>query len=323
MDIRNVCVFGGTGFVGSHIVHLLSARRYRVRVPTRNRERAKHLIMLPTVDVIESASSSGQLPYDDSELDRLTAGMDAVINLIGILHGAKETFERIHVELPAKILEASRRNRVKRFLHMSALHADPNGPSEYLRSKGRGLERVRAAAQQAAIAFTIFRPSVIFGRRDKFLNLFATLTKYFPIIMLGSPNARFQPVSVEDVGNAFVMSLENEQTFGETYDLCGPKIYTLRELVEYVGALTGHRRPIIGLNDGLSYAQARVMEWLPIKLLTRDNYYSMKVDSVCNCHFPKVFGFRPTPLEAAAPKYLAGASAPRRQYDGFRYRARR
>jgi NADH dehydrogenase len=312
MNIKSVCVFGGSGFVGSHLVHLLSAARYRVRVPTRNRERAKHLITLPAVDVVNAELR------DSASLEQLTNGMDAVINLIGILHGNKDKFEAIHVELPSRILEAGRKNGVKRFLQMSALHADPNGPSEYLRSKGRGAQRLTDSA--CGIPLTIFRPSLIFGRNDNFLNLFAKLHRYLPVIMLGSPDARFQPVCVEDVGRAFVLSLENEEIFGQSYDLCGPKTYTLRELVEYAGQATGYRRPIIGLGDRLSYLQALMMEWLPVNLLTRDNYYSLKVDSVCHCDFPRVFGFKPIPLEAIAPDYLGGSNAPRQRY--YAYRAR-
>jgi uncharacterized protein YbjT (DUF2867 family) len=317
MNIKTVCVFGGSGFVGSHIVHRLSALHYRVRVPSRLRERAKHLILLPAVEVIDADVR------DSAELERLTAGTDAVINLIGILHeqSGKAGFEAIHAELPAKILENCRKNGVKRYLHMSALNADTKGPSAYLRSKGNGEAVVRA--QAGPIPATIFRPSAVFGREDSFLNLFAALNRWLPVIMLGSPRARFQPVFVEDVGRAFVASLGDEATFGKSYDLCGPAVYNLRELVEYVGRISGNPRPVIGLNERMSYLQARVMEWLPARLLTRDNYYSMKVDSVCGCEFPEVFGFKPTPLEAEAPGYLGQGYSPRNRYYAFRYWAGR
>ena len=312
MNIKTVCVFGGSGFIGSHIVHRLSAMHYRVRVPCRRRERAKHLILLPAVEVIDAEVR------DPAELERLTQGMDAVINVTEILHEerGRPGFEAIHVELPGKILQACHKNGVKRFLHMSALNADPNGPSAYLRSKGNGEAMVRERA--GPIPATIFRPSAVFGREDTFLNLFATLNRRLPVIMLGSPQARFQPVFVEDVGRAFVAGLGNEDTFGKSYDLCGPAVYTLRELVEYVGRISGKPRRVVALSDRSSYLQAWMMEWLPVKLLTRDNYYSMKVDSVCGCEFPGVFGFKPTPLEAEAPGYLAQAYSPRKRYYAFR-----
>ena len=197
---------------------------------------------------------------------------------------------------------------------MSALNADANAPSAYLRSKGEAENIVR----ESGLDFTIFRPSVIFGREDRFLNLFAQLQKYMPVVVLGSPGARFQPVFVEDVATAFVESLGRRESHGQSYDLAGPKVYTLRELVEYVGAVTGHRRPIIGLGERASYWQARSMELLPVKLLTRDNYYSMKVDSISASTLP--FGIVPTALEAVAPTWLAERT-PRNRYNLFRDRS--
>ncbi|MGH8729126.1 MAG: complex I NDUFA9 subunit family protein [Burkholderiales bacterium] len=300
MVIRKVCVFGGSGFVGSAIVQMLAARQTIVRVPTRDRERVKRLIVLPTVDVVTTDVR------DPTELDRLTAGMDAVINLIGVLHEKKRgAFDSIHVELPGKIIAACRKNKVKRLLHMSALNARPSGPSAYLRSKGRGESEVMVAGED--LAATIFRPSVIFGRGDSFLNLFTKLVKFFPVIFLGSPNARFAPIHVEDVARAFVSSLDDASTFGRSYNLCGPKIYTLRELVEFVAAATGKKRRIVGFGDGFSYLQAWFLEYSPIKLLTRDNFYSMKMDSVCDSPFP--FAFTPASIEEIVPAYLAPDSS--------------
>ena len=194
---------------------------------------------------------------------------------------------------------------------MSALAADRAGPSAYLRSKGEA----EAIVRESGLAWTIFRPSVIFGRDDSFLNLFALALRLSPFMALACPNARFQPVYVEDVASAFVRSLADLASHGASHDLCGPRVYRLRELVEYVGAVTGHRRPVIGLNDALSYCQALALEFLPVKIMTRDNYYSMKVDNVCSCALP--FGITPTPLEAVAPSWL-GNRTPRSRYQGFR-----
>ncbi|MBX9810275.1 MAG: complex I NDUFA9 subunit family protein [Burkholderiales bacterium] len=313
MEITTICVLGGSGFIGRHICHQLAARGYRVRVPARDRERAKQLILLPTVDVVTANV------HDPADLSRVIAGTEAVINLVGVLHDgrATESFQQAHVELARKVVTACRQNGVQRLLHMSALNADVNGPSAYLRSKGEA----EAIVRQAGLEVTLFRPSVVFGRDDTFLNLFAQLLRWMPVVVLASPNARFQPVFVEDVAAAFVKSLEDLGSFGRSYDLCGPKVYTLRELVEFVGAATGRRRPIIGLNDTLSYWQAFAMELLPVKLMTRDNYYSMKIDSVCNCDFP--FGVRPAALEAVAPVWLKPETLPRMRYQRFRNRAGR
>lgn len=312
MQVTTVCVLGGSGFVGRHVCHRLAAEGYNVRVPTRDRERAKELLLLPTVDVVEADV------HDRGQLARLVDDTEAVINLVGVLHGGRgpQSFDQAHVELARKIVEACRSAGIRRYLHMSALNADRNGPSAYLRSKGEAEHIVRGAHLDA----TVFRPSVIFGPGDRFLNLFARLQQSLPVLVLGSPDARFQPVFVEDVAAAFAAALEDVKSFGQSYDLCGPKVYTLRELVDYAGRAVGHERPVIGLGDRLSYWQAYAMEWMPVRLLTRDNYYSMTVDSVCRCDFP--FGIQPTALEAVAPAWL-GHRTPRSRYYRYRNQAGR
>jgi len=316
MQLRSVCVIGGTGFLGRHVVRRLAAQEIFVRVPTRRREQAKPLILLPTVDV-QTADV-----HDPKVLERLLAPVDAVINLVGILRQSSgETFERNHVELPRKIVDACRETGVKRLMHVSALKAAFDAPSGYLRSKAEGESQVHAA-QAIGIRTTILRPSVVFGRDDRFLNLFAHLARLLPAIALASPSARFQPIFVEDVALALVECLSDARTFGRSYDLCGPKVYTLRELMEYVCRTLGVRRPIIELNESLSLLQAAILERLPGGLMTRDNVYSMRVDSVCACAFPALLGFTPTPMEAVVPEYLAGVT-PRTRYRWFRYRARR
>lgn len=312
MQITTICVIGGSGFVGRHLCQQLAAQGYRVRVPTRDRERAKALILLPTVDV-EVADV-----HDPAALAALVQGSDAVINLVGVLHDArgKRGFAAAHVELARKVAAACRVSNVRRLLQMSALGAATDAPSAYLRSKGEAERIVR----ESGLDFTIFRPSVIFGRDDSFLNMFACLTRALPVIALASPNARFQPVYVEDVATAFVRALADVATFGQCYELCGPRRYTLRELVAYVARTTGNQRPILGLNRALSYGQAYAMEWLPVKLMTRDNLRSMEVDSVSDSVFP--FGIKPQALEAVAPMWLARRT-PRARYQRFRNAAGR
>ncbi len=312
MEIKRVMVLGGSGFVGRHIVQLLSTAKFQVCVPTRRREAAKRLILLPTVDVVDADV------HDEIELVRLTRDADAVINLVGVLHDApgERGFEQAHVELTRKVIAATRANGCARYLHMSALGADEQGPSKYQRTKGQAEAIVRGSG----LDWTIFRPSVVFGQGDRFLNMFAGLLRWFPVMVLASPRARFQPVHVEDVASAYVRALEDRATFGQTYSLCGPRAYTLRELVTLVGAMTGRQRPIIGLSDPLSYLQAWLLELLPVKLMSRDNYHSMKVDNVCSQPFP--FGIQPTAIEVVAPTYL-GSDFPRARYRGYRDRAGR
>lgn len=312
MIINDVCVLGGAGFVGHHVCHRLAERGLRLTVPSRDRERAKHLLTLPTVDVMTADV------YDPRDLGSAFRGCDAVVNLIGVLHDGrgKGSFQQAHVELARKVVDACRQQGVQRLLHMSALNAAPDAPSAYLRSKAEAEKIVR----ESGLDYTIFRPSVIFGREDRFLNLFAKLQRLFPVLFIGSARARFQPVYVEDVAHVMVQSLTSLESIGQSYDLVGPRVYTLRELVEYVGRVTGEHARVIPLNDTLSRWQARLLELAPGKLLTRDNYYSMKVDSVSASPLP--FGVTPTPLEAVAGRWLAQRT-PRNRYHLFRDRAYR
>ena len=313
MEITTVAILGGSGFAGKHICQALAAEGYRARVATRARERAKEqLILLPTVDLVTVDV------HDPAQLAAFVRGTEAVINLVGVLHDGRgnASFQAAHVELARKVVAACRECGVARLLHMSALAADRNAPSRYLRTKGEA----EAIVRESGLAWTVFRPSVIFGREDRFLNMFAMLLRLAPVLFLASPNARFQPVFVEDVAASFVKSLEDLASAGKGYDLCGPRVYTLRELVVFVARVLNRRRLVIGLNDSLSYLQALALELLPVKLMTRDNYYSMKVDSVCSCEFP--FGITPKALEAVAPSYL-GRRTPRAHYQRFRGRAGR
>ena len=304
MKAKRILIIGGTGFLGGNIARRLAARGHVLRLPARRRDRAKHLLTLPTAEVIESDVN------DPAQLKSLLSGQDVVINLVGILQGGRGKpygpgFARAHVELPRKIADAARHAGVRRVLHISALQANENAPSGYLRSKAAG----EAVLREADLDLTIFQPSVVFGAGDSFLNVFAGLLALVPIMPLACPDARFQPVWVEDVSASIVASLTRPESIGSTYQLCGPHQYTLRQLVEYVGLVTGNQPPIIGLPDALSYLHAWAMEFVPGGPMTRDNYASMQVPSVCDdgCRLP--FGLKATPLEAIASTYLRGHGA--------------
>jgi NADH dehydrogenase len=308
MAHTTIVVLGGGGFVGRHVVSRLVTEGHRVVVPTRRREDVRDLILLPTIEVVEEDI------HDQKVLDRLFAGSAAVVNLVGIIsESGGNTFDRVHAELPRKVIAACHNAGVSRLLHMSALGASADAPSRYLRSKAAAEAMVAASG----LAWTTFRPSVIFGSEDKFLNMFATLARMAPVIALASPKARFQPVYVGDVAQCIVQSIGDEITFGSRYDLCGPKVYTLQELVAYVGEITGSVRPILKLGPTLSSAMATVLEHLPGKIMTRDNLASMRRDNVCECPFPAVFGLTPATLESVAPTYLS-PSARRSPYDRYR-----
>ena len=319
MELKKVLLIGGSGFVGGWIANRLSERGIRVTIPTRHRDNTKQLILLPTVYMVDADI------HDPHELASLMTGVDAVINLVGILHDGDsrkpygKRFAEAHVELPKKILAAMMQTGVRRLVHMSALRASDDAPSAYLRSKAAGEAVVLGAARELDV--TVFRPSVIFGPGDSFLNTFASLLRVFPVMPLGGADARFQPVYIGDVADAFCACLTDRATFGQTYELCGPTVYTLRELVEYTGELIGRRRPVIGLPDALAYLQAGFLSLLPNPPMSPDNLRSMQLDNLTDGHhnYP---GWQPQSLEAVAPGYLS-ALRPNLRLDKYRCRAGR
>lgn len=313
--MKKVTVLGGSGFVGSSLVTKLDASGYQVTVLTRRREDAKHLILLPKVHVIECNLE------DRQKLKQLIEGSDVVINLVGILHeSGKSTFEQIHHQLPRRVAQLCGELGIRRLIHMSALQASQSAPSAYLRSKAAGESAINEYSKKLDI--TIFKPSIIFGRGDRFFNMFANIIKLLPVFFLAKPNARFQPIWVEDVATCFVNSIENTASYDKTYEIGGPEIYTLRQLVEKVMLILNKPRPIIGLNDKLSYLQGMAMEFLPIKLMSRDNVRSMRVDNVTNQNKAHELGVSLMPLEAIVPEYLIN-DTPRAAYNGFRSAAGR
>lgn len=316
---KKVCVLGGSGFVGMAIVARLIKQGCAVRVLTRRRERHKQLLVLPGVEVIEADI------HHAPALEHYFSDCDAVINLVGILNEKGDNglgFRRVHVDLVEKVVHACQHTGITRLLHMGALHADAKkGPSYYLRSKGEALDLVHAAKN---INVTSFCPSVIFGPSDSFFNRFASLLRLMPGIMpLACGNARFAPVYVGDVAEAFVRSLNNPSTYGQNYNLCGPRVYTLKQLVEYTAQQLGIKRRVLGLGPGLSKLMANVFQYVPLfKPITRDNYRSLQVDSVCSEPFPAIFGIHPNSIEEIVPTYLAHQRV-REQYDALRRHARR
>ncbi len=310
MKKHMICILGGSGFVGRHLVNQLAKAGHHVRLITRRIERQRDLLIWPTVDVVEANI------HDAQALRTHFAGCDTVINLAAILNESKKaTFQTVHVDLARNVVQACLAQGVKRLLHMSALNADARqGASAYLRSKGEAEDIAHSAAEHG-LRVTSFRPSVIFGPNDHFFNRFAGLLRYAPVIPLACPDARFAPVYVGDVVHAFMVALDERATIGQRYDLCGPRTYTLKELMEYAASVIGVKRPIIGLGDTLSRIMAGIMEHAPGKPLTRDNYLSMQVDSVCRGEFPAVFGTQQTSVETAVPLYLNRRDQRARYYD--------
>ncbi len=296
----NVLLIGGSGFVGRQVASKLVAAGHKVVLPTRRSSYAKDLWVLPSVQVIEANV------HDTVVLNDLCQriGKDGiVINLVGVLHDKHGTpygpgFEKNHVELPRKIIAAMTSNHLQRYIHMSALGADVAGCSMYQRSKGAGETLVK----NSSLSWTIFRPSVIFGEDDSFINLFGTLQKFAPVMPLAGSKAKFQPVYVGDVAEAFVRSINMTQTIGRTYDLVGSKVYTLAELVKFAGEKVNKSSWIVPIPRVLGYLQAFMLELMPgPTLMSRDNLASMQQDNVlplgAENALEKTFGITPQPLE--------------------------
>jgi NADH dehydrogenase len=275
----DILLIGGNGFVGRVIAAQLQLAGYSVLVPTAHLAAARELRMLPKIHAEEADIHE----FDDlqSLCSRIKTN-GAVINLVGVLHDKSaqpygKVFKAAHVDLPKNIMTAMQLHGLKRYLHMSALGADPQGPSMYQRSKGDG----EAAVKASTLDWTIFRPSVIFGAQDQFINLFSKLTKLFPAMPLANHQAQFQPVSVDDVATAFVKSLSMPQTIHQTYDLVGPTIYTMKEIVEFAARKAKTSCAIIPVPAFVGYLQALAFEFLPgPTLMSRDNIASMKLPNV-------------------------------------------
>lgn len=314
MSAPRILVLGGSGFVGRQVCEQLARLGWHITVPTRRTVNAAKVQSLPGLTVLEASVHS------DADLARLMPGHDAVVNLVAVLHGSETRFEQVHVELPAKIVRAMQHAGVQRLVHVSALGTDLQGPSMYQRSKARG----EAVLRSANLQLTVLRPSVIFGAEDKFLNLFADLQGIAPVMPLAGSGTRFQPVWVGDVARAVVTCLLKPDTIGQTYELCGPQVLTLGQLVnragQWAGVNQGRGRPVIGLPMWVGWLQAAAMELAPGEpLMSRDNLASMKVDNVATGQLPGLaaLGITAASVAGVAPTYL-GHRGPRSRLNSWR-----
>ena len=304
-----VAVLGGTGFVGhavcEHLVERSGGAGGRIVVPTRRLRHGLALQSLPTVQLVQANV------HDDRDLARVLAGCEAVVHLVAILHGSEAEFERVHVQLPQRVAAACKAAGVRRVVHVSALGVALDAPSRYLRSKAAGEQVWR----ESGLDVTVLRPSVIFGARDRFLNLFAQLQALAPFVPLGGAHARFQPVWVEDVAAAVVRCLDQPATIGQVFECAGPQQFTLADLVRLAGRLSGHPRPVLPLPGALARLQALVMEYLPGEpLMSRDNVDSMQVPNVATPGQPglEALGVQASGVEGVAAGYLGGVDGPGR-----------
>ncbi len=314
---QHIAVLGGSGFVGGHLCQQLARAGHRITVLSRAGASCHSTTLIPRTRVITADV------YDAGALTGIFKQHDVVINLVGILNErgfSGKGFQRAHVELTETIIKAMQQAGCQRYLHMSALGAG-QGKSHYLISRGQAEALVEQASQQG-LQTTIFQPSVIFGRGDSFINRFAQLLKIAPVLPLACPHSRFQPVWVGDVAAAFGRAVNDKSLVAETLELGGPNIYTLKQLVNYTRQVLGLRRWIIGLPKPLSWLQGQVMDFVPGKPFSSDNYRSLQLDSICQHNALPELGIPPRALEEVAPEYLLSASK-RRRYQRYQATARR
>lgn len=302
MERRLVTVFGGSGFIGRYVVQRLARAGAVVRVAERTPQRAHFLRPLGNVGQI--VPTAARIDHADS-VARAIEGAVAVVNLVGIMHeSGKSTFEGIHLRGPERLGAAAAEAGVERVVHISALGADPESLSAYARSKALGED----ALLRAFPAATVLRPSVLFGPEDNFLNMFASMAQVLPALpLIGGGHTRFQPVYVGDVADAVMAGLTRRDSAGKVFELGGPRIYSFKELMEFVLRETHRKRLLIPLPFWLAKIQATFMELLPSPLLTRDQVRLLKTDNVVSGELPQLgdLGIAATPLEAVAPDYLA------------------
>lgn len=312
MSPLHIAILGGTGFVGRHLVRRLVADGHHVTVLSRNSGR-HHERQFPPQAALRDLDV-----HDVAALSRALAGMDVAINLVGILNERGDSgrgFQRAHVTLTQTVIAACREAGVGRLLQMSALNAG-RGASHYLRTRGEA----EAAVKASGLAFTIFQPSVIFGPGDGLFCRFAELLRLAPVLPIARAGAKFAPVYVGDVAEAFARALADPATRGQTYELYGSEVFTLREIVQMTARTLGLRRLVIGLPDALGRLQAEVGEWLPGKPISRDNFRSLKTDSVGGIDGLHRLGIEPTPVGPELPEILGVAGGKQARLDRYRHR---
>lgn len=301
MRSRRTAVLGGSGFIGRYVVKRLAAAGNVVPVGCRNAEQAKFLRTMGDVGQVEALNVAID---DEALLPAFLAGSSAVVNCVGILReSGSQTFERVHHTGPARLARLVRDAGVERFVHISAIGADPRSTSAYARTKAAG----ETAIRDAFPTVTILRPSVVFGPEDQFFNRFAAMATISPVLpLIGGGETRFQPVYVGDAADAVIKCLGDPATAGRIYELGGPKIYTFRALLELLLQEIRRKRLFIDLPFGIAELQAKLMAILPNPPITPDQVELLKRDNVTSPGALTLssLGISPTPVEVIVPTYL-------------------
>jgi uncharacterized protein YbjT (DUF2867 family) len=310
MRPQRIVILGGTGFVGRALTEKLAKKRHDVLVLSRNVGAHREAPLPGGVKLIDVDV------YDEAQLAQKLQGANVAINLVGILNEPGRNgsgFRKAHVELTRTLVRACEHAHVPRLLQMSALNAG-TGESHYLKTRGEAELIVRSSP----LAWTIFRPSVIFGPGDGLFSRFANLLGLLPALPLARADARFAPVYVGDVAEAMVRAIENDETITQTYELGGPRVMTLREIVKYTAAQLGVTRAVVPLPNLFGRMQAMAMDFVPGKPFSTDNYLSLGVDSIPHHDGLAQLGITPTTVESVVPQYLGRTQ--QRTYDRYRSR---
>ncbi|MDP2620964.1 MAG: complex I NDUFA9 subunit family protein [Hyphomicrobiales bacterium] len=301
---RLITVFGGSGFVGRHIVRALAQRGHRIRVAVRRPDLAGHLQPLGNVGQIHAVQANVR---SRESIDRAVTGVWAVINLVGILaESGRQRFAAVHDKGAGAIAEAAAAAGAQHVVHMSAIGADPQSPSAYARTKAAGEAAVKAAFPGAVI----IRPSIIFGPEDEFFNRFAAMARISPVVPLVGAKTRFQPVFVGDVAEAFLAAVEGRAKPGKIYELGGPEVATFRELMEKMLAIIERRRWIVSIPLPIAKFQAFFLQLLPKPPLTVDQVRQLARDNVVSEEATAAgrtlqgLGIGPRAMDAILPSYL-------------------
>ena len=294
---RLVTLFGGGGFVGRYVAQHIYKTGARVRVAQFDARKAFFLKPLGNLGQTQFAAVDIR---NRDQVAQAIKGSEAVVNLVGVLKG---DFEGLHVRGARNVAEAAAEAGVSALVHISAIGADPDSPSAYGRSKGEGEQAVRAAFPSA----TIMRPSIVFGREDNFINRFAGMVRMMPLLPVIRGGVKFQPVFASDLGKAIMhAALEPRAHGGKVYEIGGPQVLTMRELMEWIGKATGYSRPLIDVPDPVARGMARAFGWAPGAPITWDQWLMLQRDNVPAPGAPglRAFGISGTPLAAVSEGWL-------------------
>jgi uncharacterized protein YbjT (DUF2867 family) len=269
--MKTVSIFGGTGFIGTELIHHLATKNININVFTRTLSKANKFKTLPRIKLIEINHSA--------DIAELLNKSDVVINLVGILHETKSLkFSSVHKDWVNKIAKATEKNNISHFIHIGAIQSIKNAPSLYLKSKYDGEEEIKRILKKQP--WTILRPSIVFGKGDIFINLFRKMVAYLPVIFLVSPDAKFQPIYVIDLVDIIIQSINDKKSFGKTYNVAGPKVYNFIEIVKLIATADKKKVLIVPLNRLFSNIMVTLIELLPYKVITKDNLKSMELENI-------------------------------------------